>query len=134
MQNKIFELNERLENDSLLVKKLDLCELRLMKDGELDWFILVPRRNEIVEITDLSEEDAGLLWSEIQKVTRALKAYGKADKINIGMIGNIVTQLHVHIVARLKTDRAWPATIWGTTAAQAFDESKLAFWKKHFNA
>lgn len=134
MQNKIFELNPRLENDSLLIKKLTLCELRLMKDGELDWFLLVPRREGAQEITDLSEDEAALLWSEIKKVSNTLKAYGKVDKINIGMIGNIVTQLHVHIIGRLKTDRAWPHTIWGSKAECDFNQERLLFWKDHFKA
>lgn len=134
MQNKIFELNERLAADSILIKNLNLCELRLMKDGELDWFILVPRRADIIEVTDLEEEDVTLLWNEIQVVTRALKAYAKLDKVNIGMIGNIVSQLHIHIIGRKKDDRAWPNVIWGTKASLDFDESKLTFWKSKFKA
>lgn len=127
-----FDLNPILERDSLLVRDLELCQLRLIKDGELDWFILVPKRNNISEIFELSSDDQALLLSEINLVSKGLDAAVSPDKINIAAIGNMVAQLHIHIIARFKNDRAWPATVWGTTTDLSFEDSKVKMWQSIF--
>lgn len=122
-------IDQRLVNDSVFICDFDLSQLRLMKDGELDWFILVPKRDGIVEWIDLALDDQIKLTQEIDFITRILKTNLHPTKINIATIGNIVRQFHLHIVARYDGDRAWPKTIWGTQSTKEFDESKVSFWK-----
>lgn len=126
------KINERLAADTILIKDLELCELRLLKD-ELDWFVLVPKRESITEIYELDKKDQAVLLDEINFVSLKLKEIGNPDKINIGAIGNVVSQLHIHIIGRFKTDRAWPNTIWGTESTAKFDMEKVEFWSKNFN-
>ena len=106
------KINERIEQDSWFIKDLELCQLRLIKD-ELIWFVLIPKIEEAVELTDLSIEDQQQVLKEVNFVASKLKLHHTYDKLNVASIGNIVSQLHIHIVARLKTDRAWPGVIWG---------------------
>lgn len=130
----MYELNEKLKEDTIFLKNLKLSELRLMKDGDLDWFVLVPRIKGVSEITDLSLEEAKTLTEEIYEVSELLKKHAQnVEKINIGMLGNIVRDLHVHIVARKLSDRAWPGPIWGSKMAQDFDEARASFWKAIIN-
>ena len=93
----------------------------LSRDANYPWLIVVPRRAGVVELIDLPEpEQAGAYW-EISKVARALKTATGCDKLNIGAIGNMVPQLHIHIVARRKTDAAWPKPPWGTLPARPYE-------------
>lgn len=124
-----FILNSRIENDSVLIKDLDLCQLRLIKDGDLDWFLLIPKKNDIFEIYELDESDQLLLLYEINHVSKLLVDTKTPDKLNVAAIGNIVPQLHIHIIARYKDDRAWPNPIWGTNSKKTFDESNIQFWQ-----
>lgn len=124
-----FILNSRIENDSVLIKDLDLCQLRLLKDQELDWFLLVPKRASIFEIYELDQADQLMLLEEINYVSRKLVDLTSPDKLNVAAIGNIVSQLHIHIIARFKSDRAWPNTVWGTKSIEQFDESKINYWQ-----
>lgn len=127
-----FNLSPVLERDSILVKELSLCQVRIIKDGELDWFILVPQINGIKEIFQLSEVDQITLLSEINHISKVLDATVGPDKLNVAAIGNMVPQLHIHIVARFKEDRAWPGTIWGTSSNIAFSETKVEAWRSKF--
>jgi diadenosine tetraphosphate (Ap4A) HIT family hydrolase len=110
----MFELDERLQRDTLALGDFPLCRLLLMNDARFPWFILVPRRNHIQEIFDLSGAEQPLLWREVTSLTQNLYLALKADKMNVASLGNLVPQLHVHVVARYRNDPAWPEPVWGT--------------------
>lgn len=109
-----FELDPVLAADTFELVSLDLCDVRLMNDARFTWLILVPRRNAAVEILDLAPPDQDLLWTEIRVAAEALRRSCRPDKLNIGALGNLVAQLHVHVIARRRTDDAWPAPVWGS--------------------
>ncbi len=124
-----FVLDARLEQDSVSILKLGLCDLRLAKDSRWPWLILVPQRPDVSEVFDLTPLDQTMLTFEQVKVGAALKKATAAHKINIAAIGNIVRQLHVHVVARIEDDPNWPKPIWGFEKAipyepAAFDAMK----------
>jgi diadenosine tetraphosphate (Ap4A) HIT family hydrolase len=127
-------LDERLENDSLFIKDLRLCQLRLMKDGDLPWFLLIPKREHIVEWTDLTEQEQIILAQEITQIVSLIKQNdSNVTKVNIGSLGNMVAQFHVHIIGRNPSDRAWPHAIWGSKALQEFNEAQLQYWQRMAN-
>ena len=99
-----FKLDKTLEKDSRLITDLKLCQVRLINNSDFSWVILVPRLNDIIEITDLSDVDYNLLNAEIKLVAQALQNELTPDKLNIATLGNIVSQLHIHIIARYKND------------------------------
>ena len=108
-----FELHARLEADSLPVMWLGLCELRIQDDSRWPWLILVPQRPGVEEIHELTQLDQSMLSFESNMVSKALKEVTGCSKINVGALGNIVRQLHVHIIARSEGDSAWPGPVWG---------------------
>lgn len=110
----VFTLHERLAVDTLSVAELDLCCLLLMNNAAYPWLILVPRRENIREITDLSGEDRLQLMEEIALVSKALQDFSGAFKMNVAALGNMVPQLHIHIIARFEHDRSWPHPVWGS--------------------
>ncbi|MGL6215931.1 HIT domain-containing protein [Billgrantia desiderata] len=120
------ELDERLVRDSYPVAELPLCQLRLMDDTRFPWLILIPRREGVSEVFDLDEADQRQLWHEASEMGRMLKAMTRADKINVANLGNVVAQLHVHVVARRQADAAWPGPVWGQGEAQPYDLDELA--------
>lgn len=109
-----FTLDTRLEDDSLPIAEWPLCEVRLMNNARFPWLLLVPRREHAREITDLLPADQQQLMHEITRASRALQALTGAQKMNIGALGNIVPQLHIHVIARFTHDAAWPNPVWGT--------------------
>jgi diadenosine tetraphosphate (Ap4A) HIT family hydrolase len=115
-----FALDPRLSADTLAVAALALSDLRLMNDRRFPWLILVPRRTGAAEIIDLAEGDRGLLYGEIARVSEALKAATGCDKLNVGALGNVVRQLHVHVVARFAGDPAWAGPVWGSGPATRY--------------
>ncbi|KQS65649.1 diadenosine tetraphosphate hydrolase [Rhizobium sp. Leaf371] len=119
-----FELDPRLARDSDLVARLDLCQLRLSRDARWPWLILIPERNAVSETFELSSAEQATLSRETNRVAEALKRVTGATKINIGALGNIVRQLHVHVVARTEGDANWPGPIWGFATAEAWDTAK----------
>jgi diadenosine tetraphosphate (Ap4A) HIT family hydrolase len=124
-----FMLHPRLMVDSASIADWSLSRVLLMNDKRYPWIVLVPRRADVSELFDLDEAARVTLTNEIARVSQTLKAWAKlrggCDKINIGMIGNIVPQLHVHIVARTKGDAAWPATVWGKGEALPYGAAEL---------
>jgi diadenosine tetraphosphate (Ap4A) HIT family hydrolase len=124
------KINERIEADSEYLCDLPLSQARLIKDGELDWFLLIPRVEDAIEWIDLNEEAQIILTKEISLISNLIKENCRPDKINIASLGNIVPQLHIHVLARYKNDRAWPAPIWGTQSENGFDSNKVDYWKK----
>ena len=98
-----------------------------MNDANYPWFILVPDRESITEIYQLDENDQQQLITESSRLSRILHTAFNADKINIGALGNIVPQLHIHHIARYKDDAAWPAPVWGTVKASAYQDTEQAY-------
>jgi diadenosine tetraphosphate (Ap4A) HIT family hydrolase len=108
-----FSLDSRLAADTLPVGDLELSSVLLLNDARFPWFVLVPRIPDASEITDLSDEQAVRLMREIRIATAVMVELAKPDKVNVGALGNIVTQLHVHVVGRFRSDPAWPGPVWG---------------------
>ncbi|NOS73904.1 MAG: HIT family protein [Methyloglobulus sp.] len=121
-----FDLHPQLERDCITVGRLTLCRLLLMNDKQFPWFILVPEIEGITEIFQLDKQQQGLLIEESSFLAEQLNMLYKADKINIAAIGNLVPQLHVHHVVRYRSDKAWPAPVWGKFAAIPYSEQELA--------
>ena len=114
-------LHPQLDNDTAPVGDLPLCRLLLIKDAHYPWLVLVPRRPETVEIIDLDEATQSQLMTEIASVSRALRGITRCDKLNVAALGNAVPQLHVHIIARRRTDAAWPRPVWGVMPPRPYD-------------
>ena len=130
MTSQAFGLDEALARDSIPVLRLGLCQMRLMNDSRWPWLILVPQRPGIREIHDLSPLDQTLLSFEITTVSETLKRITKCHKINIGALGNMVEQLHVHVIARDIGDPNWPGPVWGSGAATPYPGDVLGNWVK----
>ncbi|MCE3232211.1 MAG: histidine triad protein [Rickettsiaceae bacterium] len=109
----MFILNLQLKNDTIFLGELTLCSVLLMNNAKFPWVILVPKRLDAVEIIDLPQDERTILMEEISQVSKVIKETYWPDKINIAALGNIVPQLHVHIIARFKTDDVWPDPVWG---------------------
>ena len=120
-----WELHPQLAQDTLLVGDLALSQVLASRDAGYPWLILVPRRPDVSEIIDLNPADQAVLMAEIAKVSVALRALTRCDKLNVANIGNMVAQLHVHIVARKRGDAAWPKPIWGAAPAQIYPSRVL---------
>ena len=125
-----FALHPRLQADTTPISDWPLSRVLLMNDRRFPWLVLVPRRSDVSEVFELSESDRALLSGEIARAAQHLKDFAKArghgDKINIGTIGNVVPQLHIHIVARAKDDPAWPGVVWGFGAAEPYRATEMA--------
>lgn len=109
----MFTLHPQLEQDTIVLGKLLLSRVLLMKNSCYPWIILVPEREYVTEISDLSVAGRSLLMEETTAVAGLLKEIYQADKINIAALGNVVPQFHMHIVARFTTDKTWPDPVWG---------------------
>ena len=125
MNNSLFQLHERLQQDCIAIGRFNLCQLLMMNDSQYPWFILVPERANIKEIYQLNSLDRQLLSEESCSLAEKLAELFKADKINIAAIGNLVPQLHVHHIVRYETDKAWPAPVWGKFDAQPYTEHQI---------
>src|SRR5690606_12769680 len=117
-----FELDKRLHADTFSVAKLGLCELRLMNDRRWPWLILVPRRSDLTEIHDMTPLDQTMLTFETGIAAQALKTVTQCQKINTGALGNIVRQLHLHVIARNEGDAGWPGPACGFGTREPYDE------------
>lgn len=117
-----FALHERLAADTLFVASLELCELRLMNDARFVWALLIPQRDNIRESFELPASERALLWQEVDLLSEFMMRHTGADKINIGALGNMVPQLHVHVIARSREDAAWPGPVWGAGQAQPLED------------
>lgn len=116
-----FALDARLAADTIEIGDLGLSRLLLMNDARFLWLILVPRRDDLSELIDLDAADRAALIEEIAVVSMVLRGWPGVDKINVGALGNIVRQLHVHVVARSEGDAAWPGPVWGSGAPTRYD-------------
>ena len=111
-----FKLDSLLQRDSIFVGELPLCKLLLMNDSNFPWFLLIPRKEGVVEMFDLDEDD---------RLLSNLKQHFKATKMNVANLGNIVPQLHIHHIARYEDDLAWPGPIWGAVKAKPYTEKEI---------
>ena len=115
-----FALDARLAADTAALGDWPLCRVLAMRDARYPWLVLVPRREGAVELTDLTVADRAALIEEVARAVDALKAEIRADKINFGALGNVVAQLHVHVVARRRGDFAWPGPVWGNGPNESY--------------
>ena len=122
--SKPFVLDSRLAADTRAVSSLPLCEVRLMNDARYAWLLLVPRCADVAELTDLDADDQVQLWREVATAANALQSVTPCDKLNIGALGNIVRQLHVHVLARRVGDAAWPGPVWGHGTAVPYADER----------
>jgi diadenosine tetraphosphate (Ap4A) HIT family hydrolase len=120
-----WSLHPQLARDTIPVGDLALARVLAMNDANYPWAILVPRRPAAVEIIDLDATERGRLMAEIAPVAAALKQLTGCDKLNVAAIGNVVPQLHVHVVARRTDDAAWPRPVWGTVPAKPYAAGDL---------
>ena len=119
-----WSLHPQLASDTTNIGDLPLARTLLMNDANYPWLVLVPRRTGAVEIIDLDEDQQMQLMSEIALLARVLKDVIGCHKLNIAAIGNVVPQLHVHLVARRRDDAAWPRPVWGAVAARAYQPAE----------
>lgn len=121
----MFSLDARLQQDTLLLGDFPLSRLLLSNDANYPWFILVPRQAQVSELFDLDSEDQQQLWRETSLLAERLgHSYG-ADKMNVASLGNVVAQLHMHVIVRFKTDAAWPAPVWGKHQAVPYSADQV---------
>jgi len=116
-----FVLHPRLEADTAFIADWPLCRLLLMNDARYPWLILVPRRPGVVEMMDLVTDDRALLLNEMMRAGEIIRGLPQVTKLNIGALGNVVPQLHVHIVGRHPGDPAWPGPVWGHSPAAPYE-------------
>lgn len=129
-----FQLHPRLLQDTFLLGRFELSRLLLMNDSSYPWFILVPERADIGEIYQLNPDERLQLQIESCLLAERLAEIYKADKMNIAALGNMVPQLHIHHVVRYRTDKAWPAPIWGAFDAVPYADDEIAHHKQLIHA
>ena len=121
----MFKLDDRLAADTVEVTRWPLSRVLLMNDATFPWLVLVPERPGLRDLDDLDAADHQTVMAEITRASRALKETCQPDKINVAALGNVVEQLHIHIIARFRHDPAWPKPVWGMVPAQPYDEDAL---------
>ncbi len=133
----MFILDKKLRQDSFLLGNLELCQVLLMNDSNYPWLILVPQKNNLIEIFDLSFDEQILLLKEINFVVDLLKKEYPCYKFNIANLGNIVSQLHIHVIVRQKNDATFPKPVWGNAPAVPYSgnilNETLKNLQKYFN-
>src|SRR5258705_13842839 len=126
----VWTLHPGLARDTVKLGDLPLSRVLLVNDANWPWLLLVPRRLDVRDVIDLDDVEQGQLTTEISRVARALKALTTCHKLNIAALGNVVPQLHVHVIGRREGDAGWPKPIWGAAPAIAYDTQDL----ERFNA
>lgn len=128
----LFKVDPELETNSYFIADMELSKLYLKNDKENPWFVLIPRKSEVFELVDLTHEQQCMLMEEVTIVSEFLKSHYRPFKINIGALGNIVRQLHIHVLARYENDRAWPQALWGTVPKEIFEQVEIDNIKSNF--
>ena len=118
-------LHPQLERDTASIGDLPLSRVLIINDANYPWLLLVPRRPLVVELIDLDDVEQAQLMTEVTRVARALRTVTHCDKLNIAALGNVVPQLHVHVIARFRSDAAWPKPVWGAAPPVAHDKTEL---------
>ncbi len=129
-----FSIHPQLQKDSIVLGDFPLSRLLLLNDARYPWFILVPRREAITEIYQLSVEDQQQLLRESSQLGQFLMEGFNGDKLNIGALGNMVPQLHLHHIVRYKGDEAWPGPVWGVGTALPFRQDEVAILREKCQA
>lgn len=124
MPSATFVLDPQLAVDTIFVGDLPLCRVLLVKDANYPWILLVPRRPDVTEMIDLADHEQIQLTGEIGIASHALKGITGCAKLNVAAIGNVVSQLHVHVIGRSPGDKAWPKAVWGTALPTAYDPDR----------
>ena len=120
-----FKLDERLEADCEFVANFGLCSLLLMNNVSVPWFILVPTVMQATELTELPIKQQQQVLHEMNQVAAMVKSLYTPEKLNIGALGNVVSQLHIHVIGRFTNDPAWPNSVWGQLAVNTYSEAQL---------
>jgi diadenosine tetraphosphate (Ap4A) HIT family hydrolase len=120
-----WSLHPQLARDTVNLGDMPLSRVLVVNDANWPWLLLVPRRLGVSEIIDLDEVEQAQLMTEIARLARAVKAVTGCDKLNIAALGNVVSQLHVHVIARREGDAGWPRPVWGAAAPMPYDKSAL---------
>ncbi|CAM5297193.1 HIT domain protein OS=Afipia felis OX=1035 GN=BN961_04095 PE=4 SV=1 [Afipia felis] len=121
-----WSLHPQLAEDTFEVGDLPLSRVLIIKDSNYPWLLLVPRRAGASDLIDLDEKEQAQLTTETHRVSRALREITRPDKLNIAALGNVVAQLHVHIIARRMSDVAWPRPVWGVAPPRPYDPAEAA--------
>lgn len=129
-----FAIDPRLEQGSVAVAELPLSVVRLVDDRRFPWLLLIPQVAGAIDLIDLSEEDRAAVIEEIAAASRALKEATGCDKLNVAALGNQVSQLHIHVIARFSTDSAWPDPVWGKGAPVPFEPAARDAFVKSLRA
>ncbi len=130
-----FKIAPELQNDCHMIVELMFSSLMLLDDSRFLWFILVPKRPMLEEIYDMSPEEQQILFAEVSSLGKILRTKFAADKVNVASFGNVVKQLHIHVIGRYKTDDAWPKPVWcASTEKTPYAPSKIAEIKKNIAA
>ena len=124
--NDGFTLDPQLARDTAFVTDRALCRVLLMDDARFPWLVLVPRRAGLVELFDLDASERTRLFDELEQAAHALRSVAPCARLNVGALGNVVRQLHVHVVGRRENDAAWPGPVWGHGSRQPYGESARA--------
>ena len=130
----MFALDSRLKQDTWLMGDFPLCSLLLSNDSNYPWFILVPRREGISELFQLNDDDQHLMWRETTALARVLKDLFAADKMNVATLGNVVKQMHMHVIVRYVTDAAWPGPVWGKHPAKPYAREEVLSLRSRLKA
>lgn len=131
---KVFELDKQLQRDAALLGRYPLCLLLMSRDANYPWFILVPQRQDIREIYQLSSKDQQQLLVESTDLSRVLMDVFAGDKLNLAALGNQVPQLHIHHIVRYRKDAAWPMPVWGAVAAAEYSGDEMAIQSRRVTA
>jgi len=118
-------LHPQLERDTASIGDLPLSRVLIINDANYPWLLLVPRRPLVVELIDLDDVEQAQLMTEVTRVARALRTVTHCDKLNIAALGNVVPQLHVHVIARFRSDAAWPKPVWGAAPPRPYEREEL---------
>ena len=130
----MFKLHPQLNIETYQVFDWPLCQVRLMNDRSYPWLILIPRKADVEELFDLTVEERARLTEETTHAAKHLRAMTQADKMNVATLGNMVPQLHVHVIARFRNDLAWPKPIWGAMPPIPYEDDELAEAIKYMRA
>ncbi len=130
----MFQLDPRLEQDTIDFGSFSLCRLLLLNDCRYPWFVLVPQREGLQETYQLSEVDRRLFWDESNQLSLWMERYFDFDKLNIAALGNVVSQLHLHHVGRTIGDPAWPNPVWGHHPAVPYPTENIEKLRRATNA
>lgn len=129
-----WSLHPQLEKDGVTIADLALCRVLALNDANYPWIVLVPRRADARDIIDLTDADQARLTIETDRAARALRDISVCDKLNIAALGNMVPQLHIHIIARTLTDAAWPRPVWGVAPQRPYSAADLDNFVATFKA